>query len=869
MSAADVLAADGQVDLTSCDREPIHQLGQIQPWGFLLAAGTDEIVTHASANVTAHLGLPPEDVIGRALDTLLDRGALHEIRGRLQALQGLEQTDRLFDVPLLSGRPNYDVAIHYAPGDAKSIVMEAEPCVREHGFDPIATVKGMMARVLRADDPKAMHAHAARLVRRMLGFDRVMVYQFDTDGSGHVVGESVAPGVESFLGLRYPAADLPVQARALYCRNWLRLIADTKAANVRILPEPEPGQAPLDLSSSVLRGVSAVHIEYLGNMGVTASLSVSIMRGQALWGLMACHHMQPLLPSFQRRSAAELFAQLYSLQVESRERADAARYDAEARALNARVLALLAGDDDPASSLKLIVQDAGALVPCDGVVIHFAGRTELMGMTPDETMLAGLLAALHQSDPPRVFATTEIARFHPPAALFADVAVGMLVIPISRTPRDYLIFFRREVVRTVTWAGEPEKAGPADRLSPRGSFAAWAETVRGQSAPWLEEELRVAEALRTALLEVMVRLLSNAAADRNRASSDRHELLIAELNHRVRNILGLIGALVSRSQESAGTVGSFVTALHGRIQSLARAHDQLTDDHWGPVPLRGMIESEFNAYLPDRQQTRTRLSGLPLLIEPTALTVLALVMHELATNAVKYGALSGDAGSVDVFWWLRPDGSMRLKWRESGGPPVTQPNRRGFGTTVIERTVPFELQGQAEVRHAPDGLEADFTIPARFVHPGQAAEVAVTSAAPRTAAGRCSGTAMLLEDSALLAMDGEEILLGLGFATVEVVATASAALDVLHRLGETLVFALLDLNLGDHTSVPVAEALLKAGIPFAFATGYGKRLSLPDELAAAALVIPKPYRREDIADLVGRSLRIKPDAARLIEASVA
>ncbi|WP_043362319.1 HWE histidine kinase domain-containing protein [Belnapia sp. F-4-1] len=848
-------AGDAPLDLTSCDREPIHQLGQVQPWGFLLSATTDGTVRHASANVAEHLNLSPEAVVGRRLDQLLDRSSLHDIRARLQGLQGQHQTDRLFSLPLIAGRPPYDVAVHFAPGDAPIMVIEAEPSAAEPRFDAVGTVKGMMSRLLRARDLAGMHDRAARQVRAVLGFDRVMVYRFDADGTGEVVGESTAERLDSFRSLRFPASDIPKQARALYCRNWLRLIADVAAVPVPVLPAPTPGERVLDLSSSALRSVSQVHIEYLRNMGVTASLSISIMRGDELWGLIACHHAEPLLPSFQRRSAAELFGQLYSLQIESFERMQAAQHDAEARAAQERVLSAVSADEKIGNTLQRVAEEIRLLIPCDGAAIHTGTHTETIGVTPDEDVLAGIVAMLNRTDTSGIFATREIAVHYPPAAAQAEAAAGMLAIPISRASRDYLILFRREMIHSIAWAGNPAKVAErgTDRLHPRRSFETWQQEVRGRSGPWLESERRVAEALRVTLLEVVVRLSADAN-DQRRSTSDRQELLIAELNHRVRNILALIRALVQRSRESAETLESFVTVLNGRIQSLARAHDQLTDDRWGPVALRGMIESEFHAYLGDRQPERTKLNGPPVLVEPQALTVLALVIHELATNAAKYGALSDRHGAVDVRWVLQADNTLLLQWRERGGPPVNPPNRRGFGTTVIERSIPFELQGQAEVRYLRDGLEADFTIPARFVQIGVESQQTAPVLPRRTQPLRVCGIAMVLEDSTLLAMDAEEILLDLGFDKVEVVGTVPAALGVMKRLGRQLAFALLDVNLGDQTSMPVALALHKAGIPFAFATGYGMGLDLPAELAEAASVVPKPYQRQDIAELVGRTL---------------
>ncbi|WP_431271869.1 HWE histidine kinase domain-containing protein [Dankookia sp. P2] len=851
--------ADG-LDLTSCDREPIHLLGTVQPFGVLLAATTDGIIRYVSDNAAAHLGMPPAEVLGRPLHEVLERQALHDIRGRLQVLHGHGQTERIFGLELVKGRGHYDVAVHIQPGLDRLTVIEAEPSSADPGFDPVSTVKGMMARLLRTRDMGAFYDQAARQLRAVLGFDRVMVYRFHHDGAGEVVGESMAGHLEPYRGLHYPASDIPRQARALYCRNWLRLIADVNASPAPLVALQ--GGAPLDLSDSVLRSVSPIHLEYLRNMGVGASLSVSVMRGTELWGLLACHNATPIVPGFQRRSTAELFGQLFSLQVETLERAEVARYEADARAVHDRVLAAISSGGDMLSGFAHVAAELRAVVPCDGVAICFGGETEVSGQVPDREQMAGLVAALNQMDTSHVLAADNIARLHPPAAAHAAAASGMLVVPISRLPRDYLIFFRRELVRSVTWAGDPTKPVEPGTglLHPRQSFAAWREEIRGHSAPWTEPELRMAESLRITLLEVVLRL-AGFAADQSRAAHERQELLIAELNHRVRNTLSLIRALVSRSRESAGSLESFVEVLNGRIQSLARAHDQLTVESWGPVQLRGMIEGEFEAYLGDAQRQRTSVVGPDVQLEPQALTVLALAVHELATNAAKYGALSDGTGRVEVRWAVREDGSLHLTWCESGGPRVRVPNRRGFGSTVIERSVPFELQGSATLRYETGGVQADFSVPARFVRLG-AGRFAPTATSRQAASAstpvRPSGTALVLEDSTLLALDAEDILRELGFERVEVTGSVAAAKAMLDRLDGALSFALLDVNLGDSTSLPVAEELRRLGVPFGFATGYGASVDLPADIKDHAQIIQKPYRRQDIADLVARSLRPGP-----------
>ena len=425
---------------------------------------------------------------------------------------------------------------------------------------------------------------AAREMRAITGFDRVMIYRFDHDGSGEVIAESARSGLESYLGLHYPASDIPRQARILYERNWLRIIPDVNAAPAAIEPQLDNEGHALDLSMSILRSVSPVHVEYLQNMGVAASMSVSILRQGKLWGLFACHHYTPHHVSFALRTAAELFGQMFSLLMESRERDNESASEARAQKLHHQLITVMAAEAIQFESIVTHLDDLADLLACDGIGIWINDRPTLKGLAPDEAQFAKLIAFLADRNISEIFARHDIGAEYPPGRAFADRAAGVMVVPLSRPARDYLVFFRREIARNVDWAGDPSKpvtSGPQGaRLTPRKSFELWRETVSGQSPPWLPVECRIAESLRVSLLEVILRLSDLTETERRRAQ-ERQQLLIAELNHRVRNILGLIRGVITQSKDSATNVESFTKVLGGRIHALAMAHDQITADNWG------------------------------------------------------------------------------------------------------------------------------------------------------------------------------------------------------------------------------------------------------------------------------------------------
>ncbi|MEA3390858.1 MAG: HWE histidine kinase domain-containing protein [Pseudomonadota bacterium] len=838
------------VDLTNCDREPIHVLGTVQPFGFLIALTADWLVSRVSANVADFIGLSPEEVLGKPVSAVLSGDAIHTLRNRITLLRGPDAVERVFSLPLMDGGPAFDVAVHFS---GQLVVIEGEPASHDE-MEASSTVRSMVSRLGQVEGMAAFLRDGARQVRALTGFDRVMVYRFSGSGDGEVVAEALRPGIESFFGLHYPASDIPAQARALYLRNIFRVIADVNAPPVPVMPQLDPAGMALDMSLCLTRAVSPIHIEYLRNMGVDASLSISIIVEGKLWGLFACHHYGPRLPTFAQRSAAELFGQIFSMMLESRERAETADYEGKSRQVADRLLSAVAQDNELLHNAAWLGDIIFDTIPADGVGVYIDGQMILSGLTPDEPAFAAIVNMMNRVAASQVYTTDSLSSVLPEAAAYADRAAGVLAIPLSRRPRDYVVLFRAEQLRSVRWAGQQDKHvedGPdGPRLSPRKSFEAWSQLVQGRALPFTPAELRVAETLRTALLEVILRLSDSVDAERQRAH-EKQELLIAELNHRVRNILSLIRGLLSQTRDSARSVDDFIGTLESRVHALARAHDQITADRWSPARLYDLIEVEAGAYLGEKSD-RVRLSGPNVLLTPGCFTVMALVIHEMLTNAAKYGALS-DSGMVAIDWRLDEDGSLLLDWTESGGPAVVAPTRRGFGSTVIERSIPYDLGGHAEIHYRLAGIEAHFCIPSTHVVavlPDSVAAERSRTHAPLVAGLLKGRTVLLVEDNMIIAMDGEDALRDLG-AEVLTAASAGRAREALALMPVDL--AVLDFNLGAETSLPIADVLAERGIPFIFATGYGDGLDLPSRFAHVTLV-KKPYSGATLAQALAPAM---------------
>ena len=840
-----------EVDLTNCDREPIHILGKVQDFGCLLAVSADWIVTHASENCADILGHAPDALLGNRLANVLPAQTIHDLRTKMQILNYQQSNARVFGYPVFADERLFDICIH---GSGRNYVFEFEQkdgATKPQGDS--GTVQALISRVQRHTDVDKMAKEAARGLKLLAGFDRVMVYRFEEDDSGTVIAEAKEPGQEAFLGLRYPASDIPKQARELYLRSLLRIISDVNGPTYKILPEFDPNGEPLDLSLAVTRAVSPIHLEYLRNMGVESSMSVSIISQGKLWGLFACHNDSPHYISFEDRTAIEFFSQLFNYELTQVEMTSHLQSVDRAKVLHDRMMSQLSGGQSIFETFEGCMEEIREVIPFDGAAVYSDGKYRTVGSAPTEEEFVGLARFLNTTPTAQVYASDNILGRYPKGESFLDRAAGLLALPISRTPRDYLVLFRREIAKSVSWAGNPQKPvtpGPNGlRLTPRKSFEAWQEVVRGHSAPWTDLEKRAADALRVTLLEVVLKLSDESNSLRKQAQ-DQQELLIAELNHRVRNILNLIRGLVSQGSDEVKSVADFRNVLDNRIHALARAHDQLTRSEWSWVSLRELIETEMTAYL-SSNMSRVKVTGADVDLSPTAFTTVALVIHELVTNSAKYGALTDRSGTISIGLDLRPDGTLLIAWREMNGPPVQAPKRQGFGTTIIERSIPFELKGTANVRFKVTGLEADFSLPSTHVRKSVAP--AKTATAPGVLVEvppvNLSGRAVILEDNMIIALDAADILGELGASEVR---TASNVADGLLLLDEGDVnFALLDVNLGEEQSFPMIEECLERGIPTILATGYGDNQELVSRFPNV-VILKKPYTIEHLRSALPR-----------------
>ncbi len=501
-----------QIDLSNCEREPIHIPGSVQPHGVLLTTrGPDDVVLQVSANCAAVFGVAPGHVLGAPLADLFHPSSAR-VLARAMADPLAERTISPWRVmvPDASGRPVvYDLLAHHWRG---VWIIELEQATESPLTENTLTgVRTAVTRLSQAPTVVDLLDRAAQIFRQLTGFDRVMVYRFDRDWNGQVVAEARRQDLEPFLGLHYPASDIPPQARALYVVNWLRFIRDVEAVNAPLEPQLDPvNDVPLDLSGSALRSVSPIHCEYLSNMGVTASMSVSLIIGGRLAGLIACHHYSgPFVPPASIRATSEFLAHTLSLLLSSREqdeRADRSKIIQEA--LVAFAQAASSRDTDLDGLLSSAAPELMRMLGATGMAWSLERHVATAGDTPSLEDVARVRAwASERPTADLMIHTDRLPLEESGLSDLAEKASGVLMLRLA--DGQDVMFFRPEVVHTVDWGGNPHlkelrvDTDGVPRLSPRGSFALWRETVRGRSEEWGDSEREAGQQLGAQLMSVL------------------------------------------------------------------------------------------------------------------------------------------------------------------------------------------------------------------------------------------------------------------------------------------------------------------------------------------------------------------------------
>ena len=516
--------------ITDCDSEPVRTPGCIQAHGALLVLRLSDLtILQASENALTILGQAASDLLGRSVAVVVNA----EGEAQLRSILATEPTDRnpIYAFTLAESEHTFalDVTLHTVDG---VVLVEFEPDGRSHApnsaaataFAPRAKpdyygiIKKTVTRLQSVSTLQQFCQVLADEVSLLSGMDRVMIYKFHADFHGEVVAESLRGDLPPWLGLHYPAEDIPKPARDIFAKTWIRPVPNTQGLLAEMTPlvNPDTGK-PIDMTHCALRGVSMLYTEYLHNMGVCAGLTMPLRRDSDLWGLITCHHYSgPREVPYQLRAACEFLAQVGSLQLQAVEDRENAAYRIKLEEVNQQLVTMAAQEGGLAS----ITDGQPSLLSAmhaSGAALYHRDRWWRVGQTPDEMQLdalgAWLMARLNTDtfagSASPVYATQALSVDYPPGAAFANVASGVLAAPLSSSGQNLMLWFRPEVIQTINWGGNPHDKPlvPSPyglRRTPRRSFERFTESVRQHAFPWLPVEIDAAARLRALIMELVI-----------------------------------------------------------------------------------------------------------------------------------------------------------------------------------------------------------------------------------------------------------------------------------------------------------------------------------------------------------------------------
>ncbi|MBD2438349.1 ATP-binding protein [Nostoc sp. FACHB-110] len=519
------------INVTSLKEAPIHTCGQIQPHGVLLVLAEPELqILQVSHNTWNVFGIEPEIMLQKRLEDLLDSFQIDRIKAGLIAdnLEFINPTKLWFrkkgDEYVV-----FDAVFHR--NSQGLLILELEPALSQENIPFLSFYHLAKASINQLEKTSTLRDFCQIIVQevqKVTGFDRVMLYKFDHDGHGSVVAEEKLETLEPYLGLHYPESDIPKPARKLFASNSIRIIPDAKAEPVQLIAGNNlANQNSVDLTNSILRSPAACHIEYLHNMGVGASLTISLIKDQKLWGLIACHHQTPKLVSYELRKACEFLGRVIFAEISAREETEDYDYRMSLTHIQSLLIEYMSQEENFIDGLVKHQPNLLDLTSAKGAAVCFGDRCTLIGETPAEEDLSFLVQWLKNNVDEEVFYTNSLPQVYPDAEKFKNVASGLLAIPISK--RNYVLWFRPEVIQTVNWGGDPHKAFEVNqtdgdvRLCPRKSFELWKETVKLTSLPWQYVEIKAALELRKAIVNIVLRQadeLAQLAQDLERSNAE-------------------------------------------------------------------------------------------------------------------------------------------------------------------------------------------------------------------------------------------------------------------------------------------------------------------------------------------------------------
>lgn len=695
----------------------------IQPHGALLSFDGLGVVTHLAGDTCRAIGVPPEALLGQPIGTLVDRQG----RELAQLMDRLDPPQHGFVAkwhPQPPGGGAWDITAH--PGRQGTII-EFEPAVAANAeaAASMARLSRAMASLDRPGEHDDLFGTMAAEVRRLAGFDRVLVYRFLEGDAGEVVGEARSDTLPSLLDHRFPGSGFPGQARKPFLRNRFTVVPDAHYIPAPLRSSGRRDAATLDMSDCSLRSVSPLQLESLKSMGVASAMTLSIVVGNELWGLVACHHREPRHVAYEVREACRHLARVFAHRIQDREEARHQRQSARLRHLRRAWLDDLREMLEGGRALELELGRLATMVPCDGVARVSQGRIELYGHTPGTVETAALADWLKQSSNHEVFATHHLAGHLGAARPCAREAAGVLATFVDANGPDMLLWFRSEQVTRVTWAGHPADAcagaDPPPLPALQTSFATWEQTIHQTTRPWTRAEVDAARQLGCSLAALfqqqavrnLDQRLRETLAEQQSLVAQKH-VLMQEVHHRVQNSLQIVNSMLqlqARQTPDRDVRTQFEGAVN-RLMAVSAVHRHLWRSSDAQSVQLGPYLEELCADLMsswgDGWSGRVAVEATDAAIPSQTAVTLALLVTELLTNAAKY-AYAGAPGPVEVRA-DRTDYGLRVRVRDQGLGMHGRVQGGGLGSKLI-RIFTAQLGGDAQTVTGTDGTTVTITVP--------------------------------------------------------------------------------------------------------------------------------------------------------------
>jgi chemotaxis family two-component system sensor kinase Cph1 len=518
-------------NLNELERQAIHTSSMIQPHGMILVLEEPNLqIVQATTNCHYAFGIKAQEIIGKTLEELFDPFQVDLIQKGITK----ENLDFINPTKMWVRKNGGEYAIFdgvFHRNKDGILILELEPAESQETIPFLSFYHLAKASINQLQDSASLKDYCQIIVqevRKVTGFDRVMLYKFDEDDHGAVVAEEKLDHLEPYLNLHFPASDIPKPARKLFSSNWIRLIPDAHAEPVELYPANHPhGDRPVDLTLSILRSPYPCHLEYLHNMGVGASLTISLIENGKLWGLIACHHLTPKYVPYELRKACEFLGRVIFSEISNRQESEDYDYRLKLDRMRSQIIDNMT---QSANLVEALIKDESSLLDlaaATGAAVCLNGTWTMVGETPNEEALNLLVQWLYQNIDEEVFCTDSLAEVYPEADAYKNVASGLVAMAISR--RNYVLWFRPEVIQTVNWGGDPNNAYQTInsdrglRLSPRKSFELWKEEVRLTSLPWQQVEINGVKELRRVIVNIVLRQadeLALLAQDLERSNSE-------------------------------------------------------------------------------------------------------------------------------------------------------------------------------------------------------------------------------------------------------------------------------------------------------------------------------------------------------------